>query len=61
MKPKITGNRYVLAVNNLQTSADYYKNKLGFQTLWKGCGWHLLVRDAIKIMIGECPEDKPAS
>jgi len=61
MNSKITGSRYVLAVNNLVTSADFYKNKLGFQTLWEEGGWHFLIRDDIKIMLGECPNDKPAS
>jgi uncharacterized glyoxalase superfamily protein PhnB len=61
MEPKITGNRYVLAVKNLKESAHFYKDKLGFQTTWAGGGWHSLTRDAIKIMLGECPDDKPAS
>jgi catechol 2,3-dioxygenase-like lactoylglutathione lyase family enzyme len=61
MKPKINGCRYVLAVKNLQLSADYYKRKLGFSTLWEGGGWHFLIRDEIKIMIGECPDERPAS
>ncbi|MFT3949609.1 MAG: VOC family protein [Agriterribacter sp.] len=60
MEPKIIGNRYVLAVNELAKSADFYKTRLGFQTLWEGGGWHFLIRDNIKIMIGECPDDKPA-
>jgi len=61
MNSKITGSRYVLAVNNLVTSAAFYKNKLGFQTLWEEGDWHFLIRDDIKIMLGECPNDKPAS
>lgn len=61
METKITGNRYVLAVNSLEKSTDFYKNKLGFQTLWEGGGWHFLTRDNIQIMIGECPDDPPAS
>ena|SRR5688572_9144472 len=61
MEAKIIGNRHVIAVNNLQKSADFYKNKLGFRTLWQEGDWHFLTRDAIKIMLGECPGDKPAS
>ena len=61
METKITGSRFVLAVNNLTKSADFYKNKLGFATLWEEGGWHFLIRDNIKIMLGECPDDKPAS
>ena len=61
MKETITGCRYVLAVNNLANSVNYYKDKLGFQTIWEGDSWHFLARDAAKIMLGECPEDQPAS
>ena len=61
MEARIIGNRHVIAVNNLQKSADFYKNKLGFRTLWQEGDWHFLTRDAIKIMLGECPDDKPAS
>lgn len=61
MESKITGNRYVLAVKNLEKSADFYKDKLGFHTLWEGGGWHFLTRDTISIMLGGCPDDQPAS
>ena len=61
MKTKITGSRFVLAANNLAKSSDFYKNKLGFTTLWEEGGWHFLILDNIKIMLGECPDDKPAS
>jgi catechol 2,3-dioxygenase-like lactoylglutathione lyase family enzyme len=61
MEPKIIGTRYVLAVKNLKESTDFYKTKLGFRTIWEGGGWHFLTRDAINIMLGECPDDKPAS
>ena len=60
MSPKIAGARYVLAVKNLKASADFYKIKLGFETLWEGGGWHFLIRDNAKIMIGECP-DQPSA
>lgn len=61
METKIVGSRFVLAVDNLAKSADFCKNKLGFATLWEEGGWHFLIRDNIKIMLGECPDDKPAS
>jgi catechol 2,3-dioxygenase-like lactoylglutathione lyase family enzyme len=61
MEAKITGTRYVLAVNKLEKSAEFYRNKLGFKTLWEGGGWHFLTRDNIQIMIGDCPDDQPAS
>ena len=59
MKAKFSGNRYVLAVNDLAKSVDFYKTKLDFQ--WEGGGWHFLVHDSVKLMLGECPDDKPAS
>ena len=61
MKSKMTGTRYVLAVKNLTESANFYKSKLGFKTLWEQDGWHFLIRDNVKIMIGECPNEKSAS
>ncbi|HEX6845472.1 MAG TPA: VOC family protein [Chitinophagaceae bacterium] len=61
MNQKLTGSRFVLAVNNLAKSADFYKNKLGFKTVWEEGGWHFLIRDEIKIMLGECPDDTSAS
>lgn len=61
MKSKITGSRYVLAVKDLIKSADFYKNKLGFKTLWEGEGWHFLIRDSVKIMLGECSDEQSAS
>ncbi len=61
MKPKITGCRYVLAVNDLARSADFYISQLGFRTLWAEGGWHFLLRDTTHIMLGECPDDQPAS
>ena len=57
---KITGTRYVLAVRDLQTSADFYKNKLGFETWWSGAGWHFLEREKFMVMLGECPDDRSA-
>ncbi len=60
MQPVLTGSSFVLAVNNLSRSAEFYKTKLGFETLWEGGGWHFLIRDNIKLMLGECPDDQPA-
>src|SRR5687767_6729200 len=60
MQAKFTGSRYVLAVKNLKASAEFYKDQLGFQTIWEGDGWHFVSRDAVNIMLGECPDDKPA-
>ncbi|UZR97795.1 VOC family protein [Chondrinema litorale] len=57
---KILATRYVLAVQNLEKSAIYYQEKLGFQSLWNGEGWHFLKRESFVVMLGECADDKSA-
>ncbi|UBM60172.1 VOC family protein [Marinilongibacter aquaticus] len=59
-KPRITGTRYVLAVQNLEKSVDFYINQMGFRSDWFGEGWHFLSRDKCMIMLGECPDERPA-
>jgi uncharacterized glyoxalase superfamily protein PhnB len=57
----IIKTRYVLAVQDLAKSVDYYKSKLGFETIWEdGIGWHCLGRAGWEIMLGECRDDKSA-
>ena len=47
--------RYVLAVPNLQRSADYYRDVLGFEVLpMPDSGWRFFRRDDCVIMAGEC-------
>ena len=58
--PKIEGARYVLAVQDLKKSADYYENELGFTTWWSGEGWHFLKREKFSVMLGECSDDRSA-
>ena len=58
--PAFTSNRYVLAVPNLQVSADYYRSMLGFSVREVGDpGWRFFERDGCIIMAGECPEAIP--
>ncbi len=56
----IVGARYVLAVKNLAASAKYYKDQLGFESVWDGEGWHFLKRDKFFVMLGECADDVSA-
>ena len=58
---EILGTRYVLAVQDLSKSVNYYKNTLGFTTWWEGQGWHFLKRDKFLVMLGECPDDRSAA
>lgn len=53
---------FVLAVTDLDRSAAYYREVLGFRTLWEEApDWRLAERDGVRIMLGHCPNDKPAT
>lgn len=60
--PQILDSRCVLAVCDLKQSTDYYINVLGFQSdSIEAEGWSFLSRDGLHIMLGECPDEQPAS
>ena len=59
-KSNIKHTRYVLAVKDLDKSARYYKEQLGFETHWHYEGWHQLYRESFIVMLGECPDDRTA-
>ena len=53
---------YVLAVQDLEKSAAFYRDVLGFQILWdEGTDWRLAKRGDVRLMIGHCPNDKRAA
>jgi catechol 2,3-dioxygenase-like lactoylglutathione lyase family enzyme len=59
---RILESRSVLAVRDLQRSTRFYLDVLGFR---RDAGdesdcWSFLSRDAFKLMLGECPGEKPA-
>lgn len=52
--------RYVIAVPDLQRSADWYRDALGFEIFEIGDpGWRFYKRDDCFIMAGECPDALP--
>ena len=56
----ITGTMYVLAVPDLERSAAFYRDVLGFEVRDLGDpGWRMFVKDSCRIMAGECPEAIP--
>ena len=58
---RIVDSRCVLAVRNLMVSTRYYTEVLGFRRdPIEAAGWSFLSRDNFKVMIGECPDKKPA-
>jgi uncharacterized glyoxalase superfamily protein PhnB len=60
---RIVDSRSVLAVRNLEESTRFYMDVLGFQRDFGdgSDGWSFLSRDNFKVMLGECPDEKPAS
>ena len=58
----IIGSRCVLAVCDLEKSIEFYTKILGFQRdPIDAEGWSFLSRDGFRLMLGECPEERPAS
>jgi len=48
---------FVLAVPDLERSAAYFRDALGFRLAWpEGSGWQLVSRGAVRIMLGHCPD-----
>ncbi|HSP13566.1 MAG TPA: VOC family protein [Thermoanaerobaculia bacterium] len=60
---RIVDLRCVLAVRDLQKSTRFYIDVLGFRRDFGdgSDGWSFLSRDNFKVMLGECPGEKPAS
>ncbi|MEM9450749.1 MAG: VOC family protein [Cyanobacteria bacterium P01_E01_bin.6] len=53
---------YVLAVQNLEVSAAYYRDVLGFEIREIGDpGWRMYVKENCKIMAGHCPDSTKPS
>ncbi len=58
---KIVNSRCVLAVRDLAVSTKYYTEVLGFaRDPINADGWSFLSRDAFRVMLGECRDDRPA-
>jgi uncharacterized glyoxalase superfamily protein PhnB len=57
----IVNSRCVLAVRDLKASTRYYMDVLGFsRDPIDAEGWSFLTRDSVRVMLGECPDEKPA-
>lgn len=53
--------RCLLAVNDLGKSVAFYRDTLGFKVDLDSAAWALLSRAALKLMLGHCPDARPAS
>jgi uncharacterized glyoxalase superfamily protein PhnB len=60
---RIVDSRSVLAVRDLRASTQFYLDVLGFQRDFgdESGSWSFLSRDNFKVMLGECPSERPAS
>lgn len=59
---RITGSRCVLAVRDLKVSTEYFMQVLGFEREpVEAEGWNFLTRDNFGVMLGECPDERPAA
>jgi len=62
VQPKIAPWAFVLAVPDLDKSAAYFRDVLGFRVLWEeATDWRLVERDSVRVMLGHCPNDMPPS
>ncbi|MEW6436511.1 MAG: VOC family protein [Pseudomonadota bacterium] len=62
MAAKIAPWAYVLAVHDIDRSAAYFRDILGFETQWADAtDWRLVERDGVRVMLGLCPRDVPAT
>jgi catechol 2,3-dioxygenase-like lactoylglutathione lyase family enzyme len=60
MPAKIAPWAFVLAVPDLETSAGYFRDVLGFRVSWEeATEWRLVERDGVRVMLGHCPNDRP--
>jgi hypothetical protein len=62
MQLKMKHWAFVLAVPDINRSARYFHDVLGFRISWEDATeWRLAERDGVRIMLGNCPTDIPAS
>src|SRR3954453_10294191 len=58
MPSKMAPWAFVLAVPDINKSAQYFRDFLGFQISWENAtDWRLAERDGVRIMLGQCPTD----
>ena len=61
-RSKIAPWAHVLAVRDIDLSARYFCEVLGFALEWPDApDWRLVRRDGVRVMLGKCPEATPAA
>jgi len=54
---KVVHSRHVLAVKDLKVAADYFTDKLGFDSDFTAPAWEFLSFGIFKVMLGECSDE----
>jgi Glyoxalase/Bleomycin resistance protein/Dioxygenase superfamily len=58
MRSKMVPWAFVLAVPDIDKSAQYFRDLFGFCISWADAtDWRLAERDGVRIMLGQCPTD----
>ena len=61
-RSKIAPWAHVLAVRDIDLSARYFCDVLGFALEWPDAqDWRLVRRDGVRVMLGKCPNATPAA
>jgi catechol 2,3-dioxygenase-like lactoylglutathione lyase family enzyme len=62
VQQRISPWAFVLAVPDLEKSAAYFRDVLGFRVRWdEATDWRLVERGGVRVMLGHCPNDmRPA-
>ena len=61
-RSKIAPWAHVLAVRDIDRSAKYFCEALGFVLEWpEATDWRLVRRDDVRVMLGKCPNAAPAA
>jgi len=61
-RSKIAPWAHVLAVRDIDSSAKYFCEALGFVLEWpEATDWRLVRRDGVRVMLGKCPNATPAA
>src|SRR5262245_9036513 len=61
-RPTIAPWAHVLAVQDIDASAWYFRDALGFVLEWtEATDWRLVQRHGVRVMLGKCPNATPAA
>jgi catechol 2,3-dioxygenase-like lactoylglutathione lyase family enzyme len=59
--PDVIASTFVLAVQNLEASVQFYTDRLGFAEDLRVDGWAFLSRGGCRLRLGHCPDAIPMS